>query len=87
MLAWAALVWAHAVLCGSVARCGQARRPVRFYDIDKRMFAVNIASMDVPRDVNDINVYAKGVSDTLYECAGKSWRTREGKVNSSEALK
>ncbi len=72
------------MLYGNAARCDLARRPVRFYDVDKRMFAANIASMDVPRDVNDISVFAKGVSDTLYECARKSRQTSEANVNQSE---
>lgn len=49
------------------------------------MFAVNVASMDVPRDVIDINAFAKLVSDTLYECARKSRQTREANVNPSGA--
>ena len=84
VLARAALLGDHAVLYGSAARCDLARRPVRFSNIDKRMFADNIASMDVPRDVNDINVFAKGVSDTLYECARKSRRTSEANVSQSD---
>ena len=60
------------MLQSSAERYDLARRPVRFYAIDKCLFAVNVARMNVPGAVSDINASANGVSDIRYKCVQRS---------------
>lgn len=78
----AALLGDHAVMHGDAVMCDVARRPLRYHIISKRKFAGNIINMAVSRDGNDINVFAKDVSDT--ECARISQETNGSNVRLGE---
>ena len=75
ILARAELLGDHAVLYGSASRCRVARKPVRFSNIDRQKFTENTSVLDEAMVNEDINVFAKSVSDVLYGCVEKSRST------------
>lgn len=72
LLVRAASLGDHAALYGNTTRSALIRKPIRFVNIDRQMFASNIAQVNIPDIEEDINVSTKMISDALYECAGRS---------------
>ena len=53
------------------------RKPIKFTNINKELFCHNMNDIDVSsyEHINDVNAFAKNLSDTLYECARGSRET------------
>ena len=53
---------------------GGARKPIRFGNIVQERFVENISCANIPDFIvcDDVNIFAKNVSDVLYECAERS---------------
>lgn len=64
----------HAVLHGSAAQNNVTKRPIKFGNIVKEKFAGNIFCISTPElhECNDVNTFAKRVSDALYKCSESS---------------
>lgn len=74
ILARASMLGDHAVLYGSAAQVNVARKPIKFGNIMKEKFAESILCISTPEfhECNDVNTFAKSVSDALYKCAESS---------------
>lgn len=73
----ASLLGDHAVLYGSATGCRVVKKPINFCYVDKQRFADRLTSVAIPSvpEENDVNVFARNITEVLYGCVEGSKRT------------
>lgn len=72
VLSRAELLGDHAVLYSNATQDRLTRKPIKFVRINKSRFEENLARVHVPNFVDDVNVFASRISESLYACAESS---------------
>lgn len=74
IIARASMLGDHAVVHSRVAKCHVTRKPIKFGNIMRERFTENMSYVNIPdeQSCDDVNVFARNVSDVLYDCARRS---------------